>query len=255
MAPVTDVVQVGELADRLLHGFASPFCVAGTIWQIIPSIGIALYPDDEQVPSSLLRAADLAMHRAKGERGNRYAFYTRQMQEQAQQRALLEQRLRVALFHEAFSLVYQPIVDREGRLASAEALMRWEDAYLGAVSPAHFIPFAEQMGLMSAIGRWVLAEGIRQLARWDQSGVVLPTLSINLSAHQLYDPELIPTVIQLLSVLNLAPDRLMLEITESAMMQDPGLAKRQAEELTQISRPLTPAAFAEWARQQRQSAA
>ncbi len=167
------------------------------------------------------------MHRAKGEGGNTYAYFTRQLHEMAQARVHLEQRLRLAVHRNAFSLVYQPIVDRAGCIVSAETLLRWEDEELGIVSPARFIPFAEQMGLMPTIGQWVLAQGIQQLAQWDRVGLVLPTLSINLSVHQLYDAELVTTVRELLAAHGIDPSRLILEITESAMMQDPDLARQR----------------------------
>jgi diguanylate cyclase (GGDEF)-like protein len=234
VAPSAQPLQVADLAKRLLAALAHPFTLAAGTWQIGASIGIALFPDDEENASALLRAADLAMQLAKGEGGNTYAYFTRQLQELAQSRAHLEQRLRLAVLHNAFSLVYQPIVDRAGCTVSAETLLRWEDEELGFVSPAHFIPFAEQMGLMPSIGQWVLAQGIEQLAQWDRAGLVLPTLSINLSVHQLYDAELVTTVRELLAAHRIDPSRLILEITETAMMQDPELAKQRIMALSRL---------------------
>ncbi|GAB6049470.1 EAL domain-containing protein [Hydrogenophilus islandicus] len=226
--------QAGDLAQRLIERFVVPFEVHESSWQLTPSIGIALFPDDAQEPQALLRAADLAMYRAKAEGGNRFAFFTRAMQEEAEQRSHLEQRLRQAIHHERLSVVFQPICTAEGQVVSAEVLLRWHDEVLGNVSPARFIPLAEEVGLMPSIGRWVLSTALRHFAQWQRVQLAPATIAVNLSAHQLYDPDLTATVLAALSESGVAPHCLTLEITESAMMRDPNLAKQQVEELAKL---------------------
>lgn len=231
---VTEATQASQLAQRLLDRFALPFEVGENQWQLSPSIGIALYPDDERDPNALLRAAGLAMYRAKGEGGNRFAFFTRSLHEAATSRSRLEQRLRLAIHHDAFHLVFQPICDRTGAIVSAEVLLRWRDEELGEVPPARFVPVAEQVGLMPAIGRWVLRHALHQWVQWSQAGLRLPSIAVNLSAHQLYDTMLYETVCAALTASGVEPSALKLEITESAMMHDPALAQEQVQRLATL---------------------
>lgn len=119
-------------------------------------------------------------------------------------------------------------------MVSAEVLLRWHDEVLGNVSPARFIPLAEEVGLMPSIGRWVLSTALRHFAQWQRVQLAPATIAVNLSAHQLYDPDLTATVLAALSESGVAPHCLPLEITESAMMRDPNLAKQQVEELAKL---------------------
>lgn len=119
-------------------------------------------------------------------------------------------------------------------IVSAEALLRWRDTELGDVSPARFVPVAEQVGLMPAIGRWVLRHALHQWVQWSQAGLRLPSIAVNLSAHQLYDTMLYETVRAALTASGVEPSALKLEITESAMMRDPALAQEQVQRLATL---------------------
>ncbi|MWV15659.1 EAL domain-containing protein [Pseudomonas sp. L-22-4S-12] len=184
------------------------------------SIGISLYPDDGLASDELLRNAEAALHQAKQEGRNTYRFYTQGLTHQAHSRLALEAQLRQALKHNEFSLHYQPLLDAaSGRTIGVEALLRWNSEQ-GLVSPARFIPLAEDTGLIVPIGTWVLREACRQMQFWRQQGLDLQTLAVNLSPRQFRQADLLQQVREALHDSGLPPACLELEITEGALMDN-----------------------------------
>jgi predicted signal transduction protein with EAL and GGDEF domain len=206
----------------------APFVLDGEQRFVTASFGIAIAGphEPERSPEALLRDADAAMYRAK-ERGKaRAEVFDTTMRRRAVERLELESGLRDALARGQLSVVYQPEVSLEsGRIVAVEALLRWEHPVHGPISPARFIPIAEQSGLIVPIGAWVLREACRQAARWNaQQGGDGVVVAVNLSPRQLGATDLAATVRGALDGASLPPDRLCLEITESAVMADPDAA-------------------------------
>ena len=184
------------------------------------SVGISLYPDDGQSSDDLLRNADSALHQAKQEGRNTYRFYTQGLTHQAHTRLTLEGRLRQALKHNEFTLHYQPLLDvGDGHAVGVEALLRW-NSQDGLISPAEFIPLAEETGLIVPIGTWVLREACRQMQFWRQQGLNLQTLAVNLSPRQFRQADLVQQVREALQDTGLPAAHLELEITEGALIEN-----------------------------------
>ena len=184
------------------------------------SIGVALFPEDSQNPDDLLRNAELAMHAAKRAGRNNYQFYSQQMNAEASERLLMESDLRRALKNEELFLVYQPQISLETNdLCGVEALLRWRHPESGIVSPAKFIPLAEETGLIHPMGEWVLREACRQLRLWHDKGQALNIrLSVNLSAAQFRHSDWPGNVKQILAETGIEPESLDFELTESVLM-------------------------------------
>ena len=222
---VDDPERAMRVADRMATALRAPFVLDGEQRFVTASFGIAIAgPDDaDRTPEAMLRDADAAMYRAK-ERGKaRAEVFDTTMRRRAVERLELESGLREALARGQLQVVYQPEVSLEhGRIVAVEALLRWEHPQLGPVSPGRFIPIAEQSGLIVPIGAWVLREACRQAARWNaQTGGEGIVVAVNLSPRQLGATDLAATVRGALGGASLPPDRLCLEITESAVMADP----------------------------------
>ena len=196
------------------------------------SIGIAVYPDDGEDASSLLKHADTAMYHAKDNGRDNCQFYSASLTQRVQHRLNLESNLRHALARNEFSLVYQPQFDLAlGRIQSVEALIRWNHPEQGVISPMDFVPLAEENGLIVPIGEWVLRTACTDAARWQQEGHGL-RVAVNLSPMQFKDPELVRTVLEILGQTGLAPELLELEITEGAVMEDSGATLATLEALS-----------------------
>ena len=209
------------LAEKLIATLAQGINLNGTEVFIGASIGGALYPEDGGDAATLLRNADTAMYRAKSAGRNRCHLYQREMSEAASRRLQLETSLRHAVDRGEFLLHYQPKVNaQEKRLLGCEALLRWQHPQWGLVSPAEFIPVAEESGLIVAIGEWVLAEACRQMVAWQQAHGFAGRISVNVSAKQLRQAGFVQRVADLLAASGLAADALELEITESALMEN-----------------------------------
>jgi len=210
------------IAERLQRVLADPLQVAETTLVLAASIGIALYPDDGDSVKDLIKHADIAMYRAKGEGGG-FRFYQPVMGESLRKRLDLARRLERALEGGSLQLHYQPQVSlATRRLSGAEALLRWQDPELGWVSPAEFIPLAEERGMIGALGEWVFREACRQLAAWQTAGHVMAgRLAINLSALQLQLPNIVHTLVAQVENAGLGTHQFELELTESSMMANP----------------------------------
>jgi diguanylate cyclase (GGDEF)-like protein/PAS domain S-box-containing protein len=218
---LTDLDDVERVAQRLIAQLAAPIILAGRRVSIGASIGIAVSGAAGVLPDDLLRRADVAMYAAKTRGKGRYALFEPSMETLPLERFELEADLRRGLEHGDFRLHYQPIVElRTGRITGLEALLRWQHPTRGLVSPADFVPLAEQTGLIVPIGRWVLREACSQALSWSSNDAgPAPLVSVNLSGRQFQDAALIDDVAQTLRSTGLAPERLKLEITESVAME------------------------------------
>jgi diguanylate cyclase (GGDEF)-like protein len=205
------------LATRLLRELGTPFEVAGHQIIIGVSIGIALAPGDGSDPDILLKSADIALYQSKSDGRNRFRYFKPEMDTLMQARRELERDLRVAISVNEFELYFQPLVSlKEGRITGFEALLRWNSPTRGLVSPADFIPIAEEVGLIIQIGEWVLHAACREAATWPEPLKV----AVNISTTQFSGGNLVQTVAHALEESGLDSARLELEITESAMIQD-----------------------------------
>ena len=211
-----------HVADKLLARLSEPYVVQGSELHTTPSIGISLFPDDSEEPATLLRNADTAMYHAKAAGRANYQFYTEEMNRIATARLDLERKLRQALARREFELWYQPqFASSDGALTGLEALVRWRHPEDGLIAPAHFIPLAEETGIIMEIGTWVLGEACRQLRHWLDTRLPAVRMSVNLSVRQLRDAHLADTVAAVLAGTGLSPGLLELEITESSVMDKP----------------------------------
>ncbi len=219
--PDIDADSASLVAQRLIGTFADPFQLNGQRLHITASIGISLFPIDGKDAGTLLKHADAAMYEAKLQGRGRYAFYAESLGERVRQRLQLQQDLQRSLEREEFVLHYQPLVEMSsGKIAGAEALLRWRDPLRGLRGPAEFISYAEESGLILPIGEWALRAACRQTRLWADRGLAVH-MAVNLSTRQFQDPELLPKVKDVLDKMGLDPARLTLEITESAAMLNP----------------------------------
>ncbi len=215
-----------DVAKRLLRTLESPISVDDQELLVSASIGIAVALDTTVTPEDLLRHADVAMYHAKHQGKNRVEQYEPELEAQAWARLRLEQDLRRALDREEFLLVYQPIMQLTAdHLFAVEALVRWQHPDQGLISPVHFIPLAEETGLILSLGQWVLETACRQMRQWqDALQERAPRIiSVNLSVRQMQDPNLVQTVASILDKTGINPASLALEITESALMDTDAL--------------------------------
>jgi len=216
-----DGAAIGQLCEKIQRAVAEPFLLEGNEYFLGVSIGVAVHPDDGADGPTLLRSADAAMYAAKEAGRNSYRFFTSALNARAQRRYLIEKNLRRALVHNEFRLFYQPKIDlRSGRIVGAEALLRWQSPDTGMVSPAEFIPVAEDTGLIIPIGSWVLEQACRQAAEWRRTIAPGLNIAVNLSARQFQDERLVSRIIDVLQCTGLVPEALDLEITESLLMGD-----------------------------------
>ncbi|MDG2521828.1 EAL domain-containing protein [Caulobacter segnis] len=206
-----------HLAARVVETMNAPLDLHGHAVVASASVGVAVAPMDGREPDELLMKADMAMYRVKGDGRRGYRFFERAMDEVLQNRRRLELDLREALELNQFELLYQPLYDLEHeRVTGCEALLRWRHPERGLVSPADFIPLAEEIGLILPMGEWVLRQACAEASRWPES----VSLAVNLSPIQFRDRRLLDTVKGALDGSGLSPQRLQLEITESVLLAD-----------------------------------
>lgn len=210
-------LQVTELAERLIHKVSQPYVLDNVQVRIGLSIGCAFGPMDGDSVDELLRRADLALYEAKAQGRGTTRFFDPKMQREAEERVRLEHDLRQALALNQFKLLYQPLVDANSQeVVGFEALLRWNHPVRGPVSPALFVPVAEETGLIAEIGEWVLKTACREAATWPAP----ITVAVNLSSLQLMLPNLVAVVSEALSRSHLPANRLELEVTESVFLHD-----------------------------------
>ena len=209
--------ESSSLAERLVEIVGAPYAIHGHQLNIGVSIGIAFAPNDGEDPDQLLKNADMALYRAKEDGRATYRFFEPGMDARAQARRLLEIDLRAALTRDEFEVHYQPIHDlNTDRITAFEALIRWKHPLRGMISPMDFIPLAEETGLITQLGDWILRKACMDAAAWSREVRV----AVNLSPVQFKNSNLVQSVIAALAASGLAPERLELEITESVLLQD-----------------------------------
>lgn len=212
--------EVIEVLEKITRKISEPFILQGQEYFISLSMGISLYPDHGISPEELIKNADSAMYLAK-ESGNGYQFYSEEMELANERMITLKNGLHRAIEQEQLRIYYQPQVDiKSNRIVGLEALIRWDHPELGMISPAEFIPIAEESGLIIPIGEWMLKEVCRQYGKWKGHGIAPPTVSINLSVRQFRDPDLVQTIKNTLRQTKMDPSCLELEITESISMHN-----------------------------------
>jgi diguanylate cyclase (GGDEF)-like protein/PAS domain S-box-containing protein len=222
LGELDDAADAAGIARKILAELRRPFTLKDeTEITIGASIGISTYPECGNDVDVLMQAADVAMYQAKRDGRNLYQFYLPEMNAKAKQRLVLEQALRIAVEDDEFNLFYQPQIDLvSGKIVGFEALLRWQHEEIGSVSPSTFVPVLEETGLIVPIGQWVFSTSCRHRRQWKD---LLPeecSLSVNLSARQFSDRNLVHQIRQILEHNKLPPHQLEIELTESMLMQD-----------------------------------
>lgn len=228
--------DVELIIQAILLTLAHPFRIAGQEIFVTASIGGVLYPDHGHEVSELLRKADAAMYHAKQQKGNHYKLFTPDLELLPDDRIRLETYLQYALRRNEFEIYYQPQVNpTTGKLAGAEALIRWFHPEHGPISPQAFIPLAEETGLIVPIGEWVLNTACRQAQRWQTELSNQPLhLSVNISGYQFSQPDLVGMIVHALQHSGLNPRYLELELTETTLVQDTVVTATVLNELKQL---------------------
>ena len=221
LAEIEKPHDAAQIAEKLLAALALPHLVDGHELHVTLSIGISVYPDDSVSSDAVLQNADTAMYHAKSCGRNNYQFFKADMNTRAVRRLAVESNLRRAIQCQEFVLFYQPqIAMASGVLTGAEALIRWLDPDLGLISPAQFIPVAEECGLIVPIGRWVMREACRQVKAWLAAGLCAVPVAVNVSAVEFRDKSFLPGVAQILEETGLAAHYLEVELTEGVIMHN-----------------------------------
>ena len=224
-----------EVIQKALASLREPYNIEGHDMHISGSMGVALYPDDADSPSALLRAADIAMYAAKAAGRGRYMFFTSDLSVAPQRRLTLVNDLCDACEREELVLYYQPLISAEsGSITGVEALLRWKHPLYGMIFPMEFIPILEEMELIVGVGKWVLKTACMQNAAWQKKGLAPVRMSVNLSAHQFYHGDLLQTVEAALRDSQLNPKWLDLELTEGLSLEDSDVAINIMQELKRV---------------------
>lgn len=222
LSEVTHAQDAAVSAAKILRALSPPHRIDEHNLHLTASIGIVLYPDDGTDGETLLKHADFAMYHAKDKGRNNYQFFEPRMNVRAIERQSIERDLHRADERNEFVLHYQPTVNlKTGAVVGAEALIRWCHPHRGLVSPTKFVPIAEDCGVIVPIGRWVLRQACRQARAWQRQGLAPMRMTINISPVELRDKDFVAGVRTILAEIGLAPRYLELEVTETALMQDP----------------------------------
>ena len=232
---VSEAKEVLPVIERIIKSLGEVTSIDGHEVKTSTSVGIAMYPENGNDLSELLRAADLAMYQAKSSGNGRYQFFADAMQEEAQSRHALEWALRRAVERKEFELVYQPqLCLRTGMVIGVEALLRWMSPTRGLLTPYHFIAGLEEFRLINAVGEWVLQTACEQIRKWHLMDFEPMRIAVNVSAQQFEDPMLIDKVRRALKETTLPPEFLELELTESCLMSDPAQTTALLREIRDI---------------------
>jgi len=221
LGELTESGDAEVVAEKLVAQFNDPLQLEGGDQFVTTSIGIAVFPEDGTEPQALMRNADAAMYRVKQSGRNGYQFFTREIGRQTRTRVEIEKQLRHAMERGEFQLHYQSIADIDSRgIHHAEALLRWHNVELGDVPPDRFIRIAEETGLITTIGEWVLRTACRQARDWGRAGLPLAWVSVNVSSRQFRNKDFVERITAILQETGMPPDSLNLEITESVLMDE-----------------------------------
>ncbi len=230
-----DTDDIIAAARQLLTAVTAPCVLYGHELSVTASIGITIYPGDASNPGDLLKGADTALSHVKSAGRNGFRFFTAEMNARALHWMSLDQRLRGALARNELSLHYQPQVCLDdGRICGVEALIRWNNAELGMISPADFIPLAEDTGLIVAIGEWVIRHACSQNQAWQDAGLPPVPIAVNVSAHQITTGTLPEVIRSVLQQTGLAAQYLEVELTESVLIRETEVALQQIAELRRM---------------------
>ncbi|WP_079230409.1 phosphodiesterase DibA [Pseudomonas putida] len=229
------VGQAGKLAQGIIERMREPFEFDGHRLFISASVGISLFPNDALSAEQLLRNADSALFKAKGNGRACYALYTEELTAHAQHRVETASELRRALAKDELRVFFQPVHDLfTAKMVGVEALVRWQHPERGLVPPGEFIPIAERTGLIAEVDAWVLREACRQMVQWQEQGRALEFVAVNISSRLFGQRELYRQVADVLHETGLDPALLELEVTESAVMEDPEVALEQLHRLREL---------------------
>lgn len=221
LLPSTTTDGAAHLAGELLWKLAQPYPLADRELHVTVSIGIAAYPENGTDFESLYKSAEIAMHRAQIGAGDNFKFYSDDMYQEVLAKEQLTRALRKAAPQGQLQLLYQPLADlQSGQICGMEALLRWSHPELGTVSPGKFIPLAEETGAIRTLGYWVLEQACKDITTWQSQGMTVPPVAINVSAVQFRDNDFVPSVKEIVARCGLAPGAIVLEVTESALIDD-----------------------------------
>jgi diguanylate cyclase (GGDEF)-like protein/PAS domain S-box-containing protein len=235
LSEMSQPAHVAVSAEKVLLALSTPHRIDHRDLRVTASIGIAIYPDDGQDAETLLRHADLAMYHAKEQGRNNSQFFQPQLNAQAAERQSLENDLHHALERQEFVLHYQPKVDlRTCMLTGVEALIRWRHPQRGLVPPAKFIPIARDCGLIVSIGRWVLREACRRARLWQDNGLPISRVAVNVSTVELRAADFVSGIRNILAVTGLDPAHLELELAETILNQDAASIAQALKSLTDL---------------------
>jgi diguanylate cyclase len=233
-SPVDSQETITEVVQKIIESFNKPFTLVGYQVILSSSIGISLYPNHGEEFDTLLKNANIAAHQGKQKRQNGYEFYSDAISVKSKDRLLLEINLRQAIQQNQFYIHYQPQVNLKTRkIVGAEALIRWQHPEKGRVSPAEFIPIAEETGLIIDLDEWVLNAVCKQVKQWQNQNIFIP-VAVNLSGLQFSRQGLVKRVLKILDETNLNANYIELELTESAVVQNPELAEQILYDLKKL---------------------
>jgi diguanylate cyclase (GGDEF)-like protein len=235
LAEIHSIDRAALIARRILSEIAEPFCPDGQDLFLTSSIGIALFPGDGEDADMLAGNAAVALSHAKQRGGNDYQFYSKALNAESLERLSLENQLRAAPERDELLLYYQPKIDlRTRQIIGAEALMRWQHPELGFLLPERFIPTAEETGLIESLGEWALRAACRQNSAWQAAGVRPVPISVNVSSKQLRSRSLAETIREALQASELEAKCLVLEVTESLLIENPQATLEMLREIREM---------------------
>jgi diguanylate cyclase (GGDEF)-like protein/PAS domain S-box-containing protein len=228
---IRDEREVAELAGRIVQSLSAPYKIGVHHANVGVSVGIAFAPQDGDSAQELIKNADIALYQAKSGGRNIHTRFEQSIEERLQERRRIEIALRCALAKRQFVIEFQPIVlVGTGAVSGYEALVRWDHPERGRIKPSTFIPIAEEIGIIGPIGEWVLSEACAQIGRLPGR----PYVAVNLSPFQFHSRGIVKTVMNILSMTGLAPERLVLEITETVLLRDDRATKEALAQLRQL---------------------
>ncbi len=218
---IASIQQLSIVAKRILHHLAEPFLIEDREIYTSASLGITIFPFDDNAEGTLLQHADIAMYQAKHQGGNTYQYYVGGMGAQVASRSSLANGLRQGLAKDEFFLHYQPLVDlHTSRIIGLESLVRWQHPTMGLISPGQFIPIAEQIGFIGRLGQWVLQKACTDIGAICQDGMAEIPVAVNVSGRQFRNKNLVEKIKKVLDQSAMAPGMLELELTENVLMDD-----------------------------------